>query len=129
LYGWLHRLVPFFLVKQTQRLFAEPGKKKAQASTVAILSGIIFFGLAFTIYVILFHHYFGSPATVWYALSIPLTSLFAHYYVQLFRRCVDALRTAFFVIRAPSLSERLKQLAAELIREIEAAAAESRQEA
>src|SRR5207237_226443 len=34
-YGWAHRLIPYALVKWANERFAEPGKRKAQASTTA----------------------------------------------------------------------------------------------
>src|SRR5436305_3586503 len=40
LYGWIHRLIPFLLVRLAGQKLAEPGKKKAQAATASILSGI-----------------------------------------------------------------------------------------
>jgi len=120
LYGWLHRLIPYQIVKWAMRRFTEPGKKKAQASTAAIAAGVVAFGLCYLVYVAVFHAFFGTRVTIWYALSLPAAGLIAHYYLRELRRLVASVRNAFILLRAPSASRRLLALRAELIAEIEA---------
>ncbi len=121
LYGWLHRLIPYEVVKWAARRFTEPGKKKAQASTVAIIGGVVMFGICYAIYVTVFHLFFSGRATLWYALSLPVTGLIAHYYLRELRKLVASLRNAVILFRAPAASRRLLARRGELIAEIEAA--------
>ncbi len=121
LYGWVHRLIPYEVVKWAMRHFTEPGKRIAQASTAAIPAGIVAFGLCYVIYISIFHHFFSAPATIWYALSLPVTGLIAHYYLRELRKLWASVRNTIILLRAPIASRRLLALRAELIAEIEAA--------
>jgi 1-acyl-sn-glycerol-3-phosphate acyltransferase len=120
LYGWLHRLIPFEIVKWAVRRFTEPGKQKAQASTATITAGIVAFGVCYGIYVLIFHRFFGLKATLWYALSLPVASLIAHYYLRELKRLVASVRNTIVLLRAPMVGRRLLKRRAELIEEIEA---------
>ena len=119
LYGWVHRAVPFALVRWAVRRFTAPGRRKAQTATAAIEAGIVAFGLCFGIYVFIFHELFGWPASFWYALSLPPASLLAHYYVREVRKLVAAIRNTIVLLRTPLASKRLLRLRAELVAEIE----------
>src|SRR5204863_6116331 len=44
LYGWLHRLIPFAVVRWSVGRFSESGKRKAQTATVSISAGLVAFG-------------------------------------------------------------------------------------
>jgi glycerol-3-phosphate O-acyltransferase/dihydroxyacetone phosphate acyltransferase len=120
LYGWLHRLIPYEVVKWAVRHFTEPGKHKAQASTAAIAAGVVAFGICYLVYIAIFQHFFGTRATVWYALSLPATGLIAHYYLRELRKLVASVRNTFILLRAPMASRRLLALRQELIAEVEA---------
>ena len=119
LYGWLHRLVPFAVVEWAVGGFTEPAKRKAQTATAAITAGVVAFGVSYTLYVALFHAWFGWPASFWYALSLPLASLIAYYYVREARRLAASVRNTILLLRAPAAARRLLALRAELIGEIE----------
>ncbi|HYG33609.1 MAG TPA: lysophospholipid acyltransferase family protein [Clostridia bacterium] len=119
LYGWLHRLLPFMVVKWAMRRFPEPGKRKAQASTAAIVAGIVAFGVCYGLYVLCFHLLFGLPASFWYALSLPPASLLAHYYLREMRSLVAGVRNAWVLLRAPLAVRRLLKMREEMIAEIE----------
>jgi 1-acyl-sn-glycerol-3-phosphate acyltransferase len=129
LYGWLHRLLPFAVVRWAGQRFTEPLKRKAQASTATIVAGIVAFGVAYSVYVAVFHHFFGWPASLWYALSLPVASLLAHYYLREMRRLAASLRNAIVLVRAPLAARRLLARRRELIAEIEAARGEMHKEA
>jgi hypothetical protein len=124
LYGWLHRLVPFALVKWGARRFTEPGKRKAQASTAAIAGGVVAFGICYGIYVLIFRGLFGWPASLWYALSLPAASLLAHYYLRELRRLAASVRNTIVLARAPVAAKRLLATRSALVAEIEAVRAE-----
>ena len=124
-YGWLHRLIPYALIKWAERKFTMPGRRKAQASTTAIATGIVGFGVCYGVYIALFQWFFGWPASVWYALSLPVTGLLAHYYLREMRRHWAAVHTTVILLRAPFAAKRLLAMRAELIREIEAVRTET----
>jgi len=119
LYGWLHRALPYGLVRWSVKRFAEPGKRKAQAATTAIAAGIVAFTLCYGIFVWIFHRIFWWPASFWYALSLIPASLLAHYYLRETRRLVAGMRNTIILLRAPGASRRLLHRRAELIDEIE----------
>ncbi len=129
LYGWLHRLIPYALIKWSVGKFTMEGKRKAQASTTAIAAGLVGFGLCYAIYISVFQWLFGWPASLWYALSLPVTGLLAHYYLREVRRLWAAVQTTILLLRAPFAAKRLLAMRAELIGEIRAVRAEQNQEA
>ncbi len=126
LYGWLHRLAPVLLVRWAVNRFPEPGKRKAQVSTASIAAGIVAFGVFYSFCVLLVHLWFGWPVSFWYALSLPLTSLLAHYYALELRHLFVCLRNAIVLVRAPLAAKRLLALRRDLIAEIEAVRKEQR---
>jgi 1-acyl-sn-glycerol-3-phosphate acyltransferase len=124
-YGWLHRSIPYALIKCSARKFTLPDKRKAQASTVAITAGVVGFVVCYAIYVAAFYWLFGWPATLWYALSLPVAGLLAHYYLREIKRLGASVHTTWILWRAPFAAKRLFALRAELITEIEAVRAAS----
>lgn len=123
-YGWVHRLIPYLVVAWAIGKFPEPNKRKAQVSTTVIAAGIVAFGICFSAYVALVHHFFGWPLSLWYGLSLPAASLFAHYYVRNLQRLSMSVRHLLILFRAPSAARRLLTMRSQLIDEIEAVRAE-----
>jgi len=121
LYGWVHRAMPYTVVRWAVRRFTEPRRRKAQTATATIEAGIVAFGLWYGIYVLIFHRFFGWPASLWYALSLPPASLLAHYYAREVRKLGAAIRNTVVLMRAPLASKRLLRMREELIAEIEVA--------
>ena len=115
LYGWVHRLVPYALIKWAAGKFTMEGKRKAQASTTAIAAGAVGFGVCYAIYIAVFQWLFGWPASLWYALSLPVTGILAHYYLREMRRLWAAVHTTIVLLRAPFAAKRLLAMRAELI--------------
>lgn len=120
-YGWLHRALPYALVKWAERRFTQPGKRKAQTASTALVAGPIAFGLFYLACVLVFHHLFGWPASFWYALSLPAASLLARNYLRQIRRLAASFRHTWVLARAPLAARRLLARRATLIAEIEAA--------
>ncbi|HWV99387.1 MAG TPA: lysophospholipid acyltransferase family protein [Candidatus Acidoferrum sp.] len=114
-YGWLHRLVPYALVRVVVGRVAKQRPDKTQISTAAILSGLVAFTGFYALCVFIFHRFFGLRATVLYACSLPPASLIAHYYVRELRRFAASLRAAVVLLRAPSAARKLLTWRAELI--------------
>jgi 1-acyl-sn-glycerol-3-phosphate acyltransferase len=127
LYGWLHRLLPALLVTWAVHRFTEPGKRKAQTSTVSVVAGIVIFVCFYACYVWVFGWFFGSWAAFWYALTLPPASLIAYYYMREVRQLAGSVHDLMVLLRAPLAAERLKALRREVIEEIEAVRKEIRQ--
>jgi 1-acyl-sn-glycerol-3-phosphate acyltransferase len=124
LYGWIHRLLPYAAVRWAVGRFTQPGKRKAQASTAAIAAGIVAFASFFGAYILVFHHLFGWPASFWYALSLLLASLLAHYYLREVRKLFVRIHDRMVLVRAPGVARRLLALRQQLVSEIENVRAE-----
>jgi 1-acyl-sn-glycerol-3-phosphate acyltransferase len=120
LYGWVHRLIPYLVVTWAIRKFPEPNKVKAQVSTTVITAGLVAFGACYAVYVALVRHFFGWPVSFWYALSLPVTGLLAHYYLRDLKLLALSLRHLRVLWRAPLATKRLLAMRAGLIAEIEA---------
>src|SRR3989454_12784815 len=85
-----------------------------------MLVGLVGFGGFYALYIGLVHHWFGWPVSLWYALSLPVTGLAAHYYSPEWRRLREHGRTALILMRAPAAARRLEKMHAHLLAEIEA---------
>ncbi len=123
LYGWAHRLAPFFLVKWAVNRFADPRRHRAQVATAAIIGGLVSFGFFYGFYTWLFHCFFGWRAAIWYGLSLPVAGIIAHYYLRRLRSLIEATRDTFVLLRAPAATKRLLALRTQLINEIRGRAA------
>jgi len=121
LFGWLHRWLPVLIVSWAIRNFAQLTVNKTRVSTTGMLAGAVVFVVIYGLYTTVVHALFGLPTTLWYALSLPVASLVAHYYLQEMRRFYVCMRCTFALLRAPAAARRLAALREELIAEIEAA--------
>lgn len=117
-YGWIHRCIPYAIVQAIVRRTARP-TDKTQISTATVLAGVVIFTLFYAGCAAAFYAFFGWPAVFWYALSLPVSSLLAHYYLGELRRFAASLRAASVLLRAPAAARRLVTLRAELIALIE----------
>ncbi|MCX8092325.1 MAG: hypothetical protein N3I86_15555, partial [Verrucomicrobiae bacterium] len=120
-FGWVHRWLPIRVVDRAIQRFAQLSANKTHVSTTGILAGVVSFGLFFSAYIAVFHLLFGWPASLWYALSLPVASLGAHHYLSRARRFIASLRCARVLLRARFTGRRLLALRNELIAQIEAA--------
>jgi hypothetical protein len=128
IYGWIHRVLPYAIVRFAQNRFIEPGKKKAQTSTAALAAGIIAFGFFYLLYVGVVHLCFGWSVSFWYALTLPLASILSHYYLLHIGRLRHAVGNLLIFARAPVASKRLLKARSQLISEIESVRAELHRE-
>ncbi len=85
-----------------------------------MISGVIVFTTFYALCTGLFYLIFGWPAVFWYALSLPVTSLLAHYYVRELRRFTASLRAAGVLLWAPAAGRKLLAWRSELIALIQA---------
>ncbi len=120
-YGWIHRLLPFLVVKWSIGKFAAPQRHKAQTSTAVIIAGLASFGFFYALYAWIFHCFFGWEAAIWYALSLPVAGMIAHYYARNIGILAAGTRDFCVIVRAPSATKRLLAMRQKLIAEIEAA--------
>jgi glycerol-3-phosphate O-acyltransferase / dihydroxyacetone phosphate acyltransferase len=121
LYGWVHRLLPALLVNRAIHRFAELSVNKTHVSTAAIISGALSFGVLYGGYIAIVQALFGFPVSLWYALSLPIAGVVAHYYLRGLIRFAQSARCLFVLLRAPSAARRLQALRSSLIAEIEGA--------
>src|SRR5262249_36198295 len=84
--GWLHRLIPILVVRWAQKRFGRKAVGQPHASPTAIIAGTVSFTVFYAACVAVVHHFFGWPVSLWYALSLPVTGLIAHYYLRAFRK-------------------------------------------
>ena len=124
LYGWVHRLLPFAVVRWAVHRFPLPATRKAQTSTTAITAGIVDFSVFYSSYILIFSRFIGWPWNLWYALSLPIASLLAHYYLREVRKLAAGIRNTFVLLRAPLAAGRLIAMRNDLLAEIEAVRAE-----
>ncbi len=120
-YGWIHRFVPITFVDWAIQRFADRSINKTHVSTTAMLAGVVGFTVFYGACVTVFYGFFGWPAALWYALSLPVAGLVAHYYMRGLHRIAASLRAASVRLRARSATWRLLVLRNELIAEIESA--------
>jgi 1-acyl-sn-glycerol-3-phosphate acyltransferase len=120
IYGWAHRLLPALAVDWAVRRFTVRGARKAQTPHVAALSGLVLFGFAYVVYVTVVHRIWGWPVSLWYAMSLPVAGLLAHYYTHYGRRVPQGLRALGVRLRAPFVAQALVRQRAALIAEIDA---------
>jgi glycerol-3-phosphate O-acyltransferase / dihydroxyacetone phosphate acyltransferase len=128
IYGWAHRLIPVLIVKWAVGRFANTDKHKAQVATTVIVSGLVVFGLWYAGCVALFHRFFRWRATVWYAASLPISGIIAHYYYRKLRQLGAGVWDTFTLLRAPGAAKRLLKMRKELIDEIESVQQETRKD-
>ena len=119
-FGWVHRLGPALVVAWAVNHLTDAPVRKAQTAHVAMLAGLAGFGGFYALYIGIVHHWFGWPLSLWYALSLPVTGLAAHYYYREFRRFRERVRTAWVLLRAPMAARQLEKMHAHLLAEIEA---------
>jgi len=117
-YGWIHRFIPVRLVRYGVTL-TEPAKRKAQTPHAKMIGGLVAFAPCYLLYAVIFNHFFGWPASLWYGLSLPVCGLIAYYYIRNLRRLGAAIRDTTILIRAPLAARRLLRLRSALIAEIE----------
>jgi len=120
-YGWLHRVLPYAFIRWTVTRYARTPSDETQVTTASILSGAIGFGVFYSLCAAIFFRFFGWPATFWYALSLPVASLAAHYYWRELRRLASSVRASAVMLRAPLAARGLAGMRAGLIAEIDAA--------
>jgi 1-acyl-sn-glycerol-3-phosphate acyltransferase len=118
-FGWIHRLPPALLINWAVGHLTDAPVRKAQTAHVSMLVGLASFTAFYALYIGLVHHVWGWPISIWYALSLPVTGLTAHYYSREFRRLLEQARTAIVLLRAPVAARRLRKMHAHLIEEIE----------
>ncbi len=119
-YGWAHRLFPYALIRLLLPRTAKIPVDKTHVATSTILGGILFFTAFYGLCVFICQTFFGWRVALWYGLSLPPSSLLAHYYVRELRRFGASWRAMLVLLRAPAAGRRLLAQRSELIGLIEA---------
>ncbi len=119
-YGWAHRFIPYWLVQQVVKRAAKEPADRTHVATATVLGGIVFFPAFFALCVFLCFELFGFPTAVWYAVSLPIASLVAHYYLKYVQRLGAGVRTLVVLLKGPAVARRLLALRTQLIELIDA---------
>jgi hypothetical protein len=128
LYGWLHRLAPVWVVEWAVEKFASGENRRAQVSLAVMIAGLVAFGALYAMAAVLMWWFAGALWAAVYAASLPITGLFAFYYVRNLSRLVGRVRAARVLGRLRFTRRRLTRQRARLIDEIEAFRADYRRE-
>jgi glycerol-3-phosphate O-acyltransferase / dihydroxyacetone phosphate acyltransferase len=121
LFGWAHRWLPALAVQTAVRRLTIRGARKAQTPHVAMMTGLIIFGVAYALYIGAAHILWGWPTSLVYGSSLPVAGLIAHSYAVHLRRLPVGWRTWLVRLRAPFVARSLVRQRQDLIDEIEAA--------
>ncbi len=119
LYGWVHRIIPYEVVQLAVKKAARGPTDKTQVTTPTVLVGLVAFTLFYGLYILVVHAIFGWPISLWYALSLPIASLTAHYYAKHVSRLLAGLRAFVVLTRAPVAARRLLAERAALLELVE----------
>jgi glycerol-3-phosphate O-acyltransferase / dihydroxyacetone phosphate acyltransferase len=119
LFGWLHHLLPAWLVGQAVARFTPRVGRKAQTPMTVMLSGMLALVVCYTLYVAVMWTVFRGWSAALYALALPMTGLLAHYYFRALRRYRGNLRTLGFFFQRPISRRLLLSLRAQLVATID----------
>lgn len=115
LYGWIHRCLPYALLRVIVKRTAKQPVDRTHVATATIVSGTILFSAFYALCVLLFSRFFSLHTTVWYALTLPAASLFAHYYLAALDDLWLHVRALPLLLRGPSAIRRLTAQRSELL--------------
>jgi len=118
-FGWLHHLLPSWLVGRAVERFTPADKRKSQTATAAMLAGLIVLGIVYPAYVALAYVWLGAWPALAYAMALPLSGLAGHYFLGALRSYGGRLRTAGVLLQGPIARRTLLTLRARLIATIE----------
>jgi hypothetical protein len=114
------------LIEMATRRFTNPATRKAQASSTAIVGGILLFTLFYGLCTLAVARLAGWSVAIWYGLSLPPSGLIAHYYWQHGLRFARSIRSTVLMARMPFTARRLVAMRKRLQAEIEDARREFR---
>lgn len=118
-FGWVHHLLPSWLVGWAVERFTPADKRKSQTATAVMLAGLIVFGVVYPAYVSLAWVWLGTWPALAYAVALPASGLAGHYFLRALRSYGGRLRTAGVLLQGPIARRTLLALRARLVTTIE----------
>ena len=119
LFGWVHHLVPAWLVSWSIRRFTPAEYRKSQTPLTVMLSGLIAVAISYAVYLTFVWSWLGPRGALVYAVALPISGLVGHAYLQALRRVGGRLRTAGILLQVPIARRSLVTLRQRLIQTIE----------
>jgi glycerol-3-phosphate O-acyltransferase / dihydroxyacetone phosphate acyltransferase len=120
LFGWLHHLLPAWLVGWSLQRFTPAEYRKSQTPLTVMLAGPMALALCYAVYITLAWVGFGAGWALVYAAALPVSGFVAHEYLRALRRHGGRLRTAGILLQVPLARRTLVTSRRRLIETIEA---------
>jgi hypothetical protein len=121
LFGWLHHLVPAWLVGWALERFTPAPYRKSQTPLTVMVAGSIALALSYALYVSTAAWFgLGAGWAMTYAAALPVSGLAAHTYLRALRQAGGRLRTAGILLQVPLARRTLLASRQRLIETIEA---------
>ena len=119
LFGWLHHLLPAWIVGWSLQRFTPVEYRKSQTPLTVMLGGTVALLASYAIYVITAWLWFGARPALVYAAMLPVSGLVAHSYLRALRYYGGRLRAAGILLQVPIARRSLVTLRRRLIQTIE----------
>jgi glycerol-3-phosphate O-acyltransferase / dihydroxyacetone phosphate acyltransferase len=120
LFGWLHHLLPAWLVGWSLQRFTPVEYRKSQTPLTVMVAGPMALVFCYVVYVALAWLGLGARWALVYAVTLPVSGLVAHEYLRALRRYGGRLRTAGILLQVPLARRALVASRRRLIDTIEA---------
>ena len=120
LFGWLHHLLPAWLVGWSLQRFTPAQYRKSQTPLTVMLAGPMALALCYAVYITLAWVGFGAGWALLYGAALPVSGFVAHEYLRALRRHGGRLRTAGILLQVPLARRTLVTSRRRLIETIEA---------
>ncbi|HET9368690.1 MAG TPA: lysophospholipid acyltransferase family protein [Vicinamibacterales bacterium] len=119
-YGWAHRLAPIWCIDWALDRFAPAENRRSQVAHGSMVAGLIAFGGLYLAAAALMWRLVGPTAAAIYLFSLPLTGLFAHWYLGQLAQHAGHVRSSRVLYRLPIGRRHLVRMRERLIAAIEA---------
>jgi glycerol-3-phosphate O-acyltransferase / dihydroxyacetone phosphate acyltransferase len=101
LFGWLHHLLPAWLVGWSVQRFTPAEYRKSQTPLTVMLAGPIALVLCYALYIAVVWLPLGARWALVYAAALPLSGLVAYEYLRALQRHGGRLRAAGILLQVP----------------------------
>ena len=119
LFGWLHHLLPAWLVGWALQRFTPVEYRKSQTPLTVMLAGTMALAMCYAAYGALVWWRLGAGPALVYAAALPIAGLVGHKSLRALRRYGGRLRSAGILLQVPIARRTLVALRRRLIQTIE----------